>query len=471
MKSKRIVTLIFLGSISILVLSAKSKDRVVVYPAPPGETLSHDYRVSVSGHDVPVYIARVARADQGKKEISDEYYDTAAFACFDISGKVNVTVSISSPINTIKILPVSYGIKPVILGNSVTFTIASPRNLVVEINGEWVRSLHIFANPPEIDVPRPDDPNTIFFGPGIHEISHLVVGDNKTVYLAGGAVVRTVIGSAEKGNSRGSYPPSIELRGRNIRICGRGIIDGTGCPTHSRNMIFIHGTDIKLEGVILRDASVWTVPIRQSDRVKISNIKLFGYRSNSDGIDICNSRNVIVENSFIRTSDDLIVVKADKGQGKVNKIVATGCVLWNQFAHALSVGAEIREDVEDILFSDCDIIHDQGREWSLRVFQCDSARVSNVRFENIRIEEAHKCISLWIGKAGWSRDTERGHIQGVVFKNITALGTPLNVSLVGTDDEHLVEDVCFQNVLFNGSPLTKDDVKANAFVKNVIVKP
>ncbi|MDP4238197.1 MAG: glycosyl hydrolase family 28 protein [Bacteroidota bacterium] len=471
MNRYNLIMVLILWSISTYGIDIHVKGKVTVYPAPAGETLSGDYHVSVNGINIPVYLTKVARANQGQREISANYYDTAAFAFFDMLGKVNVTVTIPGTVNTAKILPSSLGIKYVIRRNSLTFTITSPGNLTVEINGKCVRSLHIFANPFDIDAPRPDDPNIIYFGPGIHEISHLVVGDNKTLYIAGGAILHAVIRTEEKNNSHGEYPPSIELLGQNIKVCGRGIIDGTNCRTHSRNMIFIHGRNIKLEGIILRDASMWTVPIRRSDHVVVNNIKLFGYRSNSDGIDICNSRDVTVENCFIRTSDDLIVVKTDKGQGMSSNIVARGCVLWNQFAHALSIGAEVSEDVNNVLFTDCDIIHDRGREWSLRIFQCNSARISNVHFENIRIEEAHKCISLWIGKAVWSSDSERGHIRGVVFKNIYASGSPLTVSLVGIDEGHAINDVLFQNVLLNGKALSRDEVKANDFVKKMVIRP
>ncbi|MDB5117257.1 MAG: hypothetical protein JWQ79_2749, partial [Mucilaginibacter sp.] len=102
--------------------------------------------------------------------------------------------------------------------------------------------------------------------------------------------------------------------------------------------------------------------------------------------------------------------------------------------------------------------------------QCDAGLVSNVRFENIRVEEAHRFISLWIGKAVWSRDTEYGHIQGVSFKNITATGSPLTVDLVGIDAGHAVKDVTFQHILMNGQLLTKAQVKANDFVSGVVVE-
>ena len=219
------------------------------------------------------------------------------------------------------------------------------------------------------------------------------------MYLAPGAIVR---------GTAGGRGPVFALEGNNIVLRGRGILDGGLCPTHSRNLLLVRGNDISIEGIILRDSSTWNMPIRQSERVTVRNVKVLGYRANSDGIDICNSRDVRIEGCFLRTLDDLIVVKADKGQGPSRRIVAKDCVLWNEVAHALSVGAEIREDVDDVLFANCDVIHDKGREWTLRVFHCDSARVSNVRFEDIRIEESRKLISVWIGKYVWTCATRSG---------------------------------------------------------------
>jgi hypothetical protein len=169
--------------------------------------------------------------------------------------------------------------------------------------------------------------------------------------------------------------------------------------------------------------------------------------------------------------DDLIVVKTDGSRGEARHIVARDCVLWNEVAHALSIGAELRQNVDDVLFANCDVIHDKGREWSLRIYHCDSARISNVRFSDIRIEESAHLISLWINKAQWSRDQERGHIDGVTLNGITATADPLRIELDGFDASHLVENVVFRDVVVNGKPLTNDGVKSNAFVRNVSVEP
>ena len=436
---------------------------------PAGEERSNDYTVQIEGRDIPVYAVKVAPADSARrwkamddKVRSAEYFDEAAFAYFDMRGPVAVTVVCPEPITSAKVLPSSLKIVPIVEGRRLTFSLAEPKPVTIEVNGNWVGALHLFANPPEAPAPRADDPNVIYFGPGIHEVTGVKVGSGKTVYVAAGAVVKGT------GDRRG---PVFTLEGEGIVLRGRGVIDGSLCPTHSRNLLFVRGKDILIEGVILRDSSIWTIPIRRSDRVTVKNVKLLGYRANADGVDVCNSRDVTVEDCFIRTLDDLIVVKTDKGQGEARRIVARNCVLWNEVAHALSIGAEIRENIDDVLFEDCDVIHDKGREWTLRVFQCDAARVRNIRFENIRIEESPRLISLWIGKFVWTRDQERGHIQGVTFKDISAIANPLRIELNGFDEAHAVSDVVFRDVRVNGRQLTPADVKANAFVRNMSVSP
>jgi hypothetical protein len=454
-----------------------------VFSAPAGEPLSTDYQVSVEGQEVPVYGAKVAPADRERrwkamddKANSANFYEMASFVYFDMQEPVTVTVTCAEAIRSAKVLPASFNLKPSVNGKRLTLILNEPKPVTLEVNGNWVGALHIFANPIETNIPKPDAPGVIYFGPGIHEISHRVVTNNQVVYLAGGAVVRGVILPDEKYQVSSysglrTYSPTFELRGTNITFRGRGILDGSRSTTHARNLVLVRGRDITLEGVILRDSSTWTIPIRQSDRVMVRNVKLLGYRANSDGIDICNSRDVTVRDCFIRTLDDLIVVKTDRDQGESRHIVARDCVLWNEVAHALSIGAELRQDVTDVLFSNCDVIHDKGREWTLRVYHCDSARISNVRFENIRVEESPRLISLWIGKAVWTRDEQRGHIDQVSFQHLRAQADPVRVELKGFDESHQVANVAFDDVQVNGKPLTAAEVKTNEFVRDIVVRP
>ena len=478
-KLQLIVMLITMVSI---VNGFSQTQKVKVYTAPRGEILSLAYKVSVLGRQVPVYKAKIGAADNNLRfkavddlMNSERYFDNAAFCHFDMQGSVNVRVNVNYPVKRVKVLPASAGIKAIVHQRSISFNLSSPQNLTIEINGEVVKSLHLFANPIETDVPKANDPNVIYFGPGVHHVSSMVIGDNKTVYISGGAIIRAVIGKNEKFTTEPSglrnYPPTFIIAGRNIKFRGRGIIDASACTTHSRNILYAQGADINLEGIILRDPSVWTIFVRQCDRISINNIKILGYRANSDGIDICNSRNVTVQNCFVRTNDDLIVVKSFEDQGPVSHVVVKNCTLWNQLAHALSLGAELREDVSDVLFTNCDIIHDTSREWAMRIFHSDASLISNIKFENVRVEESRQLISLWIGKTASTFEKGLGNIQGVSFKNIKAYGSPLAVQLTGGDNEHGIKDVTFEHVLLNNKPLNNSRVTANEFIKNISIRP
>jgi hypothetical protein len=100
--------------------------------------------------------------------------------------------------------------------------------------------------------------------------------------------------------------------------------------------------------------------------------------------------------------------------------------------------------------------------------------VKNIVFDKIRIEEAQKLFSLWIGKAVWSNQAERGHIDDITFRNIESVApskhTPF-AELRGFDAQHVIRDVKFENVVVGGKPMQASDVKQNKFASDVHVKP
>jgi hypothetical protein len=465
--------------ITTLSCSRQQPDNIVIYPAPAGEPLNETYRLTVEGQPVPVYNAKIGSGQRIMRERGMDdlaathlFYDIAGFASFDLkSGVAHLKVSIDRPIEKARILPSSFGIEPEIDGNSLSFKIDRPQHLTVEINGEHIRSLHIFVNPEETDRPAPDDLGVIYFGPGVHKITEpIVVGDNETLYVAGGAILRCASDSL----SKQSLQPSITLAGRHSRAIGRGIIDQENVPRLKARCIFVvSGEDVEMSGLVLRNPSVWTVNLQKANRVNIDNLKLLGHRANADGIDICDSWDVVVENCFIRTLDDLIVVKTyNRPEGSGN-IIARRNVLWNEVAHALSIGAEIKEQVDGVVFTDCDIIGDHCREWTMRIYQCDKGVVRNVFFDNIRVEETFKLASLWINEAVWTTDRERGHIENVVFRNIE-VNSPVapmrGIEFLGFDSNHAVRNVQVENVVINGRKIAAKDVVKNEFVYGVEVK-
>ena len=434
-----------------------------------------DYSVTIAGKKVTVYPVKVSPADSlmrmkgmDDKHGSADIYEMAAFCSADISAPSVVKVKLNKEVTSAKVLPSSRGITPRINGREISFEAVPGDRLTLEVNGDEIHSLHVFTDFPEEEDFDPSDPNVIYYGPGDHRVSRIIVRSNQTLYIARGAVL---YGEMYLNAQSGACSPVISLIGDNIKVRGRGIVDGSLCSTLTTNLLSVNGNNISVEGITLRDGSVWTLPVHRSRNVVIDGVKILGYRANSDGIDVCNSENVVIRNCFIRTLDDLIVVKTLKSGGPCRNVHAYHNVLWNEVAHAVSVGAELRQDVSDIVFEDSDIIHDKGREWSMRVYHCDQARISGVVFRNLRFEESRNFISLWINNAIWSSSTERGHIDGVVFENITAdrVTNPV-VQLLGYDEGHVVENVTIDNVVVNGQPVTARNIKSNEYVKNINIK-
>ena len=174
---------------------------VVVYPAPEGEDLSADYALEVDGQSVDIYLARVTDVKDSREWLvkPGQLGGPYSFASFDMSGPATVRVtSLKSDLDKLVIRPVAYGIKPTVNGNTATFTLEKPSKLSIEPNGR-LDALLLFANPLEVEPPRKDDPDVIYFGPGIHHQRDIRVGSNQTLYIAGGAVVK---GSIDIENSR-----------------------------------------------------------------------------------------------------------------------------------------------------------------------------------------------------------------------------------------------------------------------------
>jgi len=453
-----------------IALNAQGADgQVVTYPGPKGEPASADYTVEAGGKPVFVYTANVLHGGP------------ASFAYFDFAGTVQVKVASSRKVSSAVVRPLSAGIKAAVGGNAVSFSVSKPCNLSVELNGSPERPLHLFASPIEANPPKADDPNVMYFGPGVHEVGTTYVPSGKTVYIAGGAVVKGIIRPDEKPvqerNWRGNKVYTnlfIVKDAKGVAIRGRGILDMSGLPWHAKCPITMHNCDgVRVEGIVIRDSPSWVVAMFGSRNITVTGVKEICHRENSDGIDVVNSQDVVVEGCFLRNNDDEICVKACSPPPALESknIVVRNCVIWNDRAYALGITYETRVGVSNVLFQNCDILHDTGIA-SLAIHVSDSGTMRDIRFEDIRIEDTrHRLVRLWIGKDMWGHDPERGHIDGVTFRNVSVVGGPFPGSeLSGADATHLVENVTFDHLRIHGQligDLKQGKIAANPNVKGV----
>ncbi|HPD15623.1 MAG TPA: glycosyl hydrolase family 28 protein [Planctomycetota bacterium] len=446
---------------------ATAGETLRIYPAPQGEPASADYQVLVNSQPVFVYQAKV-RQEIAKPPGSIWTHDVgckaevASLAYFDFEGVVQVAVTPARPFKSATVHPLSFGIEPAIDGQTIRFALDRPRKLTILLDGSDRQALHLFANAMETDAPKPGDPNVLYFGPGVHKVGSTRLKTGQQVYIAGGAVVRGQILPDEqpqlsKRTGLKHYSgATLHLDGvSNVRIRGRGILDGGDMPHAARSLILVaNSKDVTVEGIILRDSPNWNVCIANSERVVARDLKLVSGRLNSDGINPVNSRKVEIRDCFIRNHDDSIAVKATRPEGECADILAEGCIIWNDWGYALGVTYETRAPIHDVTFRNCDVL--TALFAPLGVYMVDSATVSNIAFEDIRVEATRdKLLRIAIGHDMWATDTKRGHIRSIRFTDVqfTGKGAPAS-EIKGFDAEHLVEDVTFTRLRIGGKAIT-----------------
>jgi hypothetical protein len=507
--SKYVLNILLCLAFSQSIWAATTPNQLVVDPLTPGMPKGLDFVVKVrtpgqNWKEVPTYTVKVSQGVDTRPPVQRAELPqnapgggartnmgpvNSSIASFDFSGAVDVLITYQKgSIESARIRPLSYAIATEVKGNTLTFSLAQPRNLSVEVNGDIFTNLQLFANPVETSKPDPNDANVIYYGPGIHDIGRLTVPSGKTVYLAGGSLVE------------GAF---LVNHAENVRILGRGIlyqlnqaptagrpsqprpqgtspVQGTsgaqvaisaqpGVRSSRRDAILIeYSKNVEVNGII-EVPNTYTVLVGQSQNVAIRNIKSFSAGGNNDGIDIFTSTDVTVDGVFMRNSDDNIAIYGHRWNyyGDTRNITIQNSTLWADVAHPILVGThgdtEHPDVQEDLNFINIDIL-DQ-REPQLDYQGCmslnagDSNLIRNVRFENIRVEDFREG-QLFNLRVFFNRkyNTSPGRgIENVLFKDISYSGTHANPSIIaGYDDSRNIKNITFENLTINGRVISDD---------------
>jgi len=428
---------------------AEARGEVVTYPAPAGDFLSSDYQVQAGGQKVDVYGARVLDPPFAGKEY--DFGGPYSFANFDMSGPVVIRVTSERSLRNTVIRPQSAGVRMTVVDDhTLSLSLDRPCKFSLEPDGKK-GPLMLFANPLETDTPKEGDPNVVYFGPGVHKPEKIVLRTGQTLYLAGGAVVKA----------------EVLVEGSNIRICGRGILDGSDWEWRKGpvgNLIAIRNSaDVEVTGITLRGSSHWTIVPKSCARVTIRNVKLCNSRvQNDDGINPCNSQDVLITDCFIRSDDDCVALKGLDFSGSnsnVERITVENSILWCDRARIFLLGHESRAAyMRDVTLRNLDIIH-----FTMTPFLFEPGedmRLENISVEDIRMhgEGQREFIRLRPVVNQYMRNKVPGFIRNVRFKNVTLEGSPGEylVQIQGADADHDVQNVTFENVSILGSKLTKE---------------
>jgi len=419
------------------------------------------YVVTANGRSVPVFHA------------AEKVY----FASFDFIGQAEVKVTARKdgywqPSAILR--PLSRSVVPRTEGRTVSFTLDRPGQFSVERPGTTKfddEVLFVFANAPEQDIPRADDPNVIWLGPGLHH-RNVDLSSGQVLYLAPGAVL---FGGVNVWDAE------------DVRIRGRGAIVYYGPQSLDMDMGWVHEKNwhpltthavkgLAVEGVTFVGRSrTWTIQMWMTSNVTFDNVKIIGLNPgnvNCDGIDWYGGGHATVRDSLIRSADDCFAFLAPLDErvtfrhdilpwdadapvpppgppGVVSHITVERCVLWPTRGNPLRVGLRDLATLEThhVTLRDCDVIHNDCLFWRApHALYCvvsesgkGDASQHDYLFENIRFEERAAILGLYVPTGRFRnfhfKDIEfaggmadgllRSDIDGLVFENVRAVGQPV----------------------------------------------
>lgn len=462
--------------------AADGQTLLTIYEGPKTMTSSETARITANGQELFVYDVMVNHQHIWS---DDALPSNTPMAYFDFSGEVTVDIQmpgLNEPVESAVVLPTSCGIIPTVSDGHVRFTITEPGQYTVVYNNDVNKATHIFANPIETDVPDPNDPNVYYIGPGEWTMDAIALEDNQTLYLSGGAVLHSVI------SVNGS---------ENVRICGRGIIDGSDYPAWTQAgstarvpIDLNHAKNVTVEGIALINSNCWNFNSFASSQVTVDNVKIISGRQNGDGFTFQSCTDHTVTNSFVRSWDDSLVLK--NYSGSTQGITFRDVQIWTDLAQSMEIGYEtdkgmtLDPEIGDVLFENITVLYNFHKP-VISIHNSDDAFVHDITYRNIVVENAFmqgdngnnkELIEMTLQNSGWSTVTDEfGSIDNVLIDGLTVLNTldgkVPESRFSGQGPDNRITNVTMQNITILGKPITDLDAlnaSTNEYCDAITVK-
>ncbi len=314
-----------------------------------------------------------------------------------------------------------------------------------------------------------------------------------------------------------NYTPFIyALDAENIAITGQGVINGNGedwypwknkqegailelydlartrTPTEKRVfgtpsdalrpsfVQFVRSKNILIEGVTFINSPMWSIHPLYSENILIRNVRVDNDGPNTDGIVIDSSKNIIVENTFVNSGDDAIVIKSGKDTDglRVNKpsenIVIRNNTIKNGHS-GFAIGSEMSGDVRNVLFENTTIDRvDFGLQ--MKSMRGRGGIIENIWMRNIQIRRASKQAILVDMQYGTPTDPFSPLLPSfhtIHFQNIDCRRTDEAIVLRGLEQSH-IQDIHLSNITIGakseGLKEYTDDMVFGNVVINILPK-
>ncbi len=390
------------------------------------------------------------------------------FVSFDTTGPVEITITAADPHfwdAGVDIEPWRLGLRathPLGEPQTIRFRMPGPVKLSISRPGDFLnqaRMLFVFAGSPP--APPPSGPNVTIVPVGVQRES-LNPRSGDTIYLSPGAFV---FGSLNL------------WQVDNVKVLGRGTIVYDGPQDVNGDQGWMQKPDwhcidayqahnVEIDGLtcIVRSRT-WSIQMKDSTGFRYDDLRVMGGNppnANQDGMDWLGGGDTVVNNAFLRASDDDLAMEGNwdgydeadmlRPGSDVSNILVENSELSTSISNVVRIAWPQKTfNSSNFTLRNSDILHAGigacGQTFGLLgLWGANGAKGehSAVTFENLFLDNWYSLVQM---------EQEQPALHGFVFRNIWALGQPplAASSIIGS-----VQDVTFDNVRYGQTRITSD---------------
>lgn len=315
----------------------------------------------------------------------------------------------------------------------------------------------------------------------------VVLKSNVELHLMPNAVL---LGSPLRADFPDNNMAIISAQGQqNVAVTGKGVIDGQAHllmanvfkllregkiqdeqwlvkrPTEKNrpNLIYFKNCKkVKVTGITLKDAASWVQNYKECDGVLIDSMTVNSTAYwNNDGIDIVDSKNVRITNSFFNAADDAICLKSEITDGVCENVWVENCTLRSS-ASGFKLGTGSLGGFKNIIVKNL-AVYDTYRS-AIALETVDGGFLQDVNISHVQAKNTGNAIFIRLGHR--NKDARYSSIKNVLIDDVKVevpagkpdIGYPIEgpppkvpphnlvpASITGLPG-HLVQNVTLQNI-------------------------
>jgi polygalacturonase len=311
---------------------------------------------------------------------------------------------------------------------------------------------------------------------GTYRCGPLALKSNLTLQLEAGATLQAIpgdvvlypIGAAPwEGHAAKAHLSVLHAENaQNIRITGKGTIDGSGqwwwdnyrtfTASRPRLVEFLKCRGITVSGVHLKDSPGWNLHPVFSEDIKVEGVTITAPESshNTDGINPNGSRNVTISGCTIDVGDDCIAIKSGmdvpaEERRPTENVIVRDCLMKRGHG-GVTIGSETCGDVRHVLVSNC-VFEGTDNGVRLKSKRGRGGTDDDIVYENIEFKNVKTGVHMTLryGEKGEVKfqavDAGTPTMGGITMRNIRGTATE-RIGFIEGLPERPIKGVFFENV-------------------------